>query len=302
MENSPARRNSLQPWSPNNPAFIQTSTTAKLKTILTIDPNTALIHPLSVVGKNVTLGRNVILEPFCTIHDDVVIGDECRIGSHAVIYPGARIGNRCQIFPGAVISSIPQDKKFEGEPSLAVLGNDVTVREHATITRGTRISGKTIIGDRTLIMAKAHVAHDVIIGNDVVLANAVDMAGHVEIGDFAIIGGMVGIHQYTRIGAHAFVQARIFLRKDVPPYAKAGREPVSYAGTNTIGLLRRGFSWEKIHEIQEIYRMIFLSSLNISQATEAAEAQLPATPELEEILTFIRSSQRGIIKKYRTLK
>ena len=211
---------------------------------------------------------------------------------------GARIGKNCRIFPGAVISAIPQDLKYEGEDSLVEIGDNVTIRECATINRGTQAYGKTQIGDDCLIMATAHVAHDCIIHNNVIIVNGVTLAGHVEIGEYAIIGGLAGIHQFIHVGKHAMISGGSLVRKDVPPFVKAAREPLSYVGINSIGLRRRGFSSDKINEIQNIYRILFQQNNNTTQATRILEAELDASPERDEVITFINNSQRGIMKGY----
>jgi len=255
-------------------------------------------QPLAYIHPGAKIARNVVVEPFTTIHDNVVIGSGTWIGSNVTIMEGARIGENCRIFPGAVISAIPQDLKFEGEDSLVEIGNNVTIRECVTINRGTKAHGKTEIGDNTLIMATVHIAHDCIIGKNVILVNSVLLAGHVTVGDYAIIGGLAGIHQFIHIGAHAMVSGGALVRKDVPPFVKAAKEPLSYVGINSIGLRRRGFSSEKIREIQNIFRILYQKNNNNSQAVSIIEAEFEATPERDMILQFIRNSQRGIMKGY----
>jgi len=211
---------------------------------------------------------------------------------------GARIGKNCRIFPGAVISAIPQDLKFENEDSIVAIGDNVTIREGVTINRGTKAYGKTEIGDNSLIMATAHIAHDCIIKNNVIIVNGVMLAGHVEIGEFAIIGGLSGVHQFIHIGKHAMVSGGSLIRKDVPPYVKAAKEPLSYIGINSIGLRRRGFTSQKINDIQNIYRILFQKNNNTTQATRILEAEVDVSSERDEILEFIKNSQRGIMKGY----
>ena len=208
------------------------------------------------------------------------------------------IGKNCRIFPGAVISAIPQDLKFEGEDSEVIIGDNVTIRECVTVNRGTKALGYTKIGDNALIMATAHIAHDCVIGNNTIVVNGVALAGHVTIGDHAVIGGLAAIHQFIHIGAHAMISGGSLVRKDVPPYVKAAKEPLSYVGINSIGLRRRGFSTEKIREIQNIYRILYQKNYNNTQAAGIIEAEMEATPERDEILQFIRNSQRGIMKGY----
>ncbi len=255
-------------------------------------------QPLAYIHPRAKIAQNVVVEPFTTIHDNVEIGSGTWIGSNVTIMEGARIGENCRIFPGAVISAIPQDLKFEGEDSLVEIGNNVTIRECVTINRGTKAHGKTEIGDNTLIMATVHVAHDCIIGKNVILVNGVLLAGHVTVGDYAIIGGLAGIHQFIHIGAHAMVSGGSLVRKDVPPFVKAAKEPLSFVGINSIGLRRRGFTSEKIREIQNIFRILYQKKNNNSQAVSIIEAEFEATPERDMILQFIRNSQRGIMKGY----
>lgn len=255
-------------------------------------------QPLAYVHPGAKIARNVVIEPFTTIHNNVVIGDGTWIGSNVTIMEGARIGKNCRIFPGAVISAIPQDLKFENEDSLAIVGDNTTIRECATINRGTKAFGKTVIGNDCLIMATAHVAHDCIIGDHVIIVNGVTLAGHVEIGDYAIIGGLAGVHQFIHIGKHAMISGGSLVRKDVPPFTKAAKEPLSYIGINSIGLRRREFSTEKIREIQNIYRILYQKNNNTTQALRIIEAEMDATPERDEVITFIKNSQRGIMKGY----
>ena len=255
-------------------------------------------QPLAYIHPGAKIAQNVVVEPFTTIHDNVKIGSGTWIGSNVTIMEGARIGENCRVFPGAVISAIPQDLKFEGEDSLVEIGDNVTIRECVTINRGTKAHGKTEIGDNTLIMATVHIAHDCVIGKNVILVNGVLLAGHVTVGDYAIIGGLAGIHQFIHIGAHAMVSGGSLVRKDVPPFVKAAKEPLSFVGINSIGLRRRGFTSEKIREIQNIFRILYQKKNNNSQAVSIIEAEFEATPERDMILQFIRNSQRGIMKGY----
>lgn len=256
-------------------------------------------QPLAYVHPSAKIANTVVIEPFTTIHKNVEIGEGTWIGSNVTIMEGARIGKNCRIFPGAVISAIPQDLKFEGEDSLVVIGNNTTIRECVTINRGTKALGKTVIGDNCLIMACAHIAHDCVIGNNCIIVNSVLMAGHVEMDDWAIVGGLAAIQQFSKIGTHAFVGGGSLVRKDVPPYVKAAKEPISYAGINSIGLRRRGYTNEQINEIQNIYRILFQKNYNTTQAIDIIEADFEATAERDEIITFIRSSKSGIMKGFR---
>ena len=257
-----------------------------------------MIQPLSYVHPNAKIADNVVIDPFVTIAKNVEIGRGTWIGSNVTIMEGARIGENCRIFPGAVISAIPQDLKFEGEKSLAIIGNNTTVRECATINRGTSATGKTEIGENCLIMAYAHIAHDCIIGNNCIIVNSVALGGHVSIGDYAIIGGLSAVHQFASIGKHAMISGGSLIRKDVPPYVKAAREPLSFVGINSIGLRRRGFEEGKIQEIQNIYRILFQSNKNTTQALLKIETEINASPERDEIISFIQNSGRGIMKGF----
>ncbi|GAB1403827.1 acyl-ACP--UDP-N-acetylglucosamine O-acyltransferase [Lentimicrobium sp.] len=255
-------------------------------------------QPLAYVHPQAKVAKNVVIEPFVNIEKNVEIGEGTWIGSNVTIMEGARIGKNCKIFPGAVISAIPQDLKFDGEETIAKIGDNTVVREFVTINRGTKANFETVVGKNCLLMAYVHVAHDCVVGNNVILANAATLAGHINIDDFAIIGGLSAVHQFVNIGAHVMISGGSLVRKDVPPFTKAAREPLSYVGINSIGLRRRGFSADKIREIQEIYRLIYLKGNNVSQALEFIEANLPATSERDEIISFIVRSSRGIMKGY----
>ena len=255
-------------------------------------------QPLAYVHPQAKVARNVVVEPFTTINNDVEIGSGTWIGSNVTIMEGARIGKNCRIFPGAVISAIPQDLKFEGEDSLTIIGDNTTIRECVTVNRGTSASGKTQIGNNCLIMATSHIAHDCVLGDNSIVVNGVALAGHVIVGKHAIIGGLAAVHQFIHIGDHAMISGGSLVRKDVPPYTKAAKEPLSYVGINSIGLRRRGFSTDKIREIQNIYRILYQKNYNNTQALEKIEAEMEATPERDEIILFIRNSQRGIMKGY----
>jgi UDP-N-acetylglucosamine acyltransferase len=253
-------------------------------------------QPLAYVHPGAKIAQNVVIEPFVTIQNDVEIGEGTWIGPNVTIFPGARIGKNCKIYPGAVISAEPQDLKFKGEYSTTEIGDNTVIRECVTINRGTVDKNKTVVGANCLIMAYVHIAHDCIIGDNVILANGVQLAGHVNLGNFVFVGGTSAVHQFINIGSHAMVAGGSLVRKDVPPFLKAAREPLSYAGVNSIGLRRRGFSSEKIEEIQNIYRIIYLSGLNNSAAIDKIEIELAATAERDIIIHFIRNSERGIIK------
>lgn len=255
-------------------------------------------QPLAFIHPNAKIGNNVTIEPFTYISGDVVIGDNTWIGPNVTILDGARIGIGCKVFPGAVISAIPQDLKFKGEITTAEVGNNTTIRECVTINRGTASRGFTKVGNGCLLMAYVHVAHDCVVGNNVILGNATQLAGEVEIEDFAILSGGCLVHQFERIGSHTMVQGGSRVNKDIPPFSKAGREPLSYVGLNSIGLRRRNFTPDKIGEIQEIYRILYNKGLNVSQAIVEIERSVVKSEERELILDFIKNSKRGIVKVY----
>lgn len=257
-----------------------------------------MISPLAHISPEAVLGNNVKVDPFAVIHEDVRIGEGTHIMSGAVIMSGTTIGKNCLIFPGAVLGAIPQDLKFIGEKTTVEIGDNTTIRECVTINRGTQDKWKTVIGSNCLLMAYSHVAHDCILGDYVILSNSVQLAGHVEVGDWAIIGGMAGAPQFSRIGAHCYVFGHTVINKDVPPFMKAGRSPISYAGVNSVGLQRRGFSSDAINQILEIYRNLYNKGFNTSQALEYIEKDLPDSPERNMILTFIKESKRGIVKVF----
>lgn len=255
------------------------------------------VHPEATIGKDVTI------ENFVTIGKDVVIGDGTWIGPHVTIMDGVRIGKNCKIFPGAVIGAIPQDLKFAGEYSTVEIGDNVTIREYCTLNRGTKANQRTYVGDNTLLMAYVHIAHDCIVGKNCVLANNVNLAGHIEIGDYVVLGGLGGVHQFVKIGAHAMISSGIIVRKDVPPFVKAGRDPISYIGVNTVGLKRRGFTQEQIHTIQDTYRILFVKGYNTTQALEHILTEVKSSPERDFIVSFVRDSRanRGLMKGFRQL-
>ncbi|GAB3660502.1 acyl-ACP--UDP-N-acetylglucosamine O-acyltransferase [Echinicola sediminis] len=257
-----------------------------------------MISKLSQVHEDTKVGENVTIDPFTVVHENVEIGKGTWIGSNVTIFPGAKIGENCKIFPGAVIAGVPQDLKFQGEESTVEIGDYTTIRECVTISRGTIDKRVTKIGSHCLLMAYVHIAHDCIVGDHVIIANTVQVAGHVSIDDWAIIGGSSAIHQFVKVGMHSMISGGSLVRKDVPPFTKAAREPLSYAGVNSLGLRRRGFTSESISHIQEVYRYLFLNSLNNSRALEEIEINLPATKERDEIVNFIRSSERGVMKGY----
>lgn len=256
-----------------------------------------MIHNLSDVNPRARIGDQVKVGPFTSIAADVEVGEGTIIGPNVTIMDGARIGKHCSIYPGAVISAVPQDLKFDGEHTTIEIGDRTTIRECATINRGTNAYGKTTIGEDCLIMAYVHIAHDCIIGNKVILVNSVALAGHVEVGDWSIISGLSAVHQFVKIGKHVMVGGGAMVRKDIPPYITVAGDPLSYAGVNSVGLRRREFNNEQIKEIQDIYRVIFKSGKNISQAVDSVKVEFSSSQLASEIIDFIQSSERGLIRK-----
>ncbi len=251
------------------------------------------------IHRNAKIGQNAQVGPFATIEEDVVIGDGCVIGANASILNGTRMGNHCKVFPGAIVGALPQDLKFEGESSSLEIGNNVTIREYCTINRGTKASFKTAIGDNTLLMAYVHVAHDCVIGHNSILANNVNLAGHIEVGHHVVIGGLVAVHQFVKVGDHVMVGGGSLVRKDIPPFVKAAREPLSFVGVNVTGLKRRGFTQDQIHSIQDIYRILFVRGNNITQAVSIIKETIPSSVEKKLILDFVDQSERGIMRGFR---
>jgi UDP-N-acetylglucosamine acyltransferase len=255
-----------------------------------------MISHLAHVSEGATLGEAVVVEPFSTIYEDVVIGARTRIHPNVTLYPGTRIGEDCEIFPGAVIGVIPQDLKFEGEYTTVEIGNNTKIRECVTIHRGTKDKWKTSVGDNCLLMTYVHVAHDCQIGNNVILASYVGLSGHVIIDDYAILEGKVAAQQFAHIGAHTFIGGASLIRKDIPPFIKAAREPLTFAGVNSVGLRRRGYSDQEVREIEDIYRLLYVQNNNISKGLEVIRETMPDTPIRKLILDFVETSDKGIIR------
>ena len=255
--------------------------------------NLSYIHHLAKVADNVTV------EPFAYIGANVEIGEGTWVGPHTTILEGSFIGKNCKLFPGAVIGAIPQDLKFRGEPSTLVIEDNVIVRECCTLNRGTEASMTTRVGKGTLLMAYVHVAHDCYIGSNCILANNVNLAGHIDIGNQVIIGGMSAVHQFVKIGDHAMIGGGSLVRKDVPPYVKAAREPLSYVGVNSIGLRRRGFSIEQVNHIQDIYRILFVKGINVKKAIETIDATIRESAEKAFIMQFLMQADRGLMRGFR---
>lgn len=252
-------------------------------------PN-ANVHPLAKIGKN------TVIEPFATVQADVEIGENCHIAPNAVIMNGSRLGNNVEIHSGAVISGVPQDLKYEGEDSKTIIGNNTVIRECVTVNKGTKDRMATKVGDNCLLMSYVHVAHDTFIGNNVIVAVDVALAGHMDIEDYAIIEGISGAQQFVKIGGHCFIAAGSLIRKNVPPYIKCAREPLTYTGINRIGMQRRGFSDEVIKEIDEIYRTIYIRNKNIGKALVQVEENFKPSTHRDHILEFIKNSENGIVK------
>ena len=237
-----------------------------------------MISPLAYVSPKAQIGKNVTIDAFAYIDDNVILGDNCHV------------------FPSAVIGAVPQDLKFRGEETWTIIGDNCVLREFVTVHRGTASKGKTVIGSNNLIMAYCHVAHDCVLHDNLIISNATQLAGEVEVDDFAIIGGGTLVHQFSHIGSHVMIQGGSKINKDIPPYVIAAREPIAFCGINSVGLNRRGFTPEQIHTIQETYRLIYNSGLIVSQALERIEAEIPASPERDLILDFVRASTRGIVR------
>src|SRR5690606_11110491 len=255
-------------------------------------------QPLAYVHPRAKIAKNGVIEPFTVIHNNVEIGEGTWIGSNVTIMEGARIGKNCSIFPGAVISAVPQDLKFQGEDTTTEIGDGTTIREFVTINRGTSDRGKTVVGKNCLIMAYCHIAHDCFVGDNCIFSNSNTLAGHITVGDYVVLAGMAAVHQFCKIGSHAFVTGGTLVRKDVPPYIKAAREPIAYAGLNSVGLRRRGFTPEQIAEIQNIYRVLFVQHRNLGKALVLVEAEFQATELRDEILAFVRSSDLAVLRGF----
>ena len=237
-----------------------------------------MISELAYISPKAQIGKNVTIDAFAYIDDNVIIGDNCHI------------------FPHAVIGCVPQDLKFKGEETWTIIGDNCVLREFVTIHRGTASKGKTVIGNNNLIMAYCHVAHDCVLGNNIIMSNATQLAGEVEVDDFAIVGGGTLVHQFTRIGSHVMIQGGSKINKVIPPYIIAARDPIAFCGINSVGLNRRGFTPEQIHTIQEAYRILNQSGMNTTQALEHIESTMPQSEERDRILAFVKASTRGIVK------
>lgn len=261
------------------------------------------IHPTAIVGEEAEIGQEVTIGPYTVIEDDVVIGDKTQIGPHVQIADGARIGRECRVFASAALSTVPQDLKFEGEKTYLHVGDRTVIREYVTLNRGTKASGKTVVGSDNLIMAYVHAGHDCIIGSHVIIANSVQFGGHCEVEDYAFVGGLTGVHQFVRIGRYAMVGGISRASLDVPPYVMAsGHESFRFEGLNMVGLKRRGFSSEQIDRIRQVYRIIFQSGLLLDNALEKVEQECERTPEVDEIIHFFgnNSAKRKYIRPFKS--
>ena len=237
-----------------------------------------MISPLAYVSPKAKIGKNVTIDAFAYIDDNVILGDNCHV------------------FPHAVIGCVPQDLKFRGEETWTIIGDNCVLREFVTIHRGTASKGKTVVGNNNLIMAYCHVAHDCILHDNIIMSNATQLAGEVEVDDFAIIGGGTLVHQFSHIGGHVMIQGGSKINKDIPPFAIIARDPIAFCGINSVGLNRRGFTPEQIHTIQEVYRLLYQNGMNTTQALDHIEATMPKTPERDIIVDFVRASTRGIVR------
>jgi UDP-N-acetylglucosamine acyltransferase len=257
-------------------------------------------QPLAFVHPEAKIAEDVKIDPFVTIHKNVQVGEGTWIGSSVTIMEGARIGKNCRIFPGAVISAIPQDLKFVGEETTVEIGDNTTIRECVTVNRGTKAKLKTIVGNNCLIMAYSHIAHDCIIGDSVILGNGTQLAGEVDIDEHAILSGHVLVHQFVHIGSHVIISGGSLVRKDVPPFVTAAREPLAFVGINSVGLRRRNFDNKIIGNIHDAYRILYMKGYNYTNALDIISKDLPKSPELDTLISFVRNSKRGIIRGYKS--
>jgi UDP-N-acetylglucosamine acyltransferase len=255
-----------------------------------------MLSNLAQIATEATLGEGVVVGPFSTIYEDVIIGAGTKIHPNVTIYPGTRIGSDCEIFPGAVIGVVPQDLKFDGEYTTVEIGNKTIIRECVTIHRGTKDRYATRIGNNCLLMTYVHVAHDCQIGNNVILASYVGLSGHVIIDDYAILEGKVAAQQFSHIGAHTFIGGASLIRKDIPPFIKAAREPMTFAGVNSVGIRRRGYSDEQVREIEDIYRVLYVQNNNVTKGIEMIKSTFPDSEIRRVILDFVENSDKGIIR------
>jgi UDP-N-acetylglucosamine acyltransferase len=255
------------------------------------------IHPTAIVNPGAKLSENLSVGPYVIIEADVEIGDDCVIGPHAVLYSGSRIGNRVKISQGASVANLPQDLKFSGEPTLFIIGDDTVIREFATLHRGTKETGKSQIGKNCLLMAYSHIPHDCVVGDNCIIANAVQIGGHSHIEDWVIIGGLAGLHQFSRVGEHSMIAGAAKITQDVPPYILAVNDPAEFGGLNVVGLRRRGFKAEDIQTLKEAYRYLYDKSLNVTQAIVIIESKFGNNIYVKKLLNFLNGTKRGIVGK-----
>lgn len=254
------------------------------------------IHPTAIIDPNAKLGENVTVDAYAIIHGDVEIGDGSYVGPNAVIYDGARLGKNVKIYQGASVSNVPQDLKFGDEKTYFYIGDNTQIREFVTLHRGTKETGFSRVGKNCLIMAYAHVAHDCVIGDNVILANGVQVAGHIEIDDYTIIGGLTGIHQFSKIGKHTMISGISRVTLDVPPFVVVGKEPMKYQGLNVVGLRRRGFTSDRISKIKEAYGILY-SSPTVKEAVKILREKFADDEDVNEIVSFVERSKRGIVRR-----
>lgn len=255
-----------------------------------------MIHPLSYIDPTASVDPTAIIDPFAVVMGDAVIGPHCHLHPHAVVYDHTTLGEGCEVFPGAAIGGIPQDLKFQGEETRTVIGSHCVFRECSTVHRGTASKGETVIGNHNLVMAYCHVAHDCRLGNHIIMSNATQLAGEVIVGDYAVLGGGSLIHQFSRIGAHVMLQGGSRVNKDLPPFTTVGREPITFAGINSVGMRRRGFSQEDVEEVNKIYHVVYQSGLLLKEAIAKIEDTIAPSNVREEILSFLRCADRGIVR------
>lgn len=254
---------------------------------------------LSFIHPDANIGIGVEILPFCYIDKDVIIGDNCKIGPNVTIFPGTKLGNHCEVFPGAVLGAIPQDLKYEGETTNLVIGDKTIIREFVTLNKGTKETGTTVVGNNCLLMAYSHVAHDCVLGNYVILSNGVQLAGHVHIDDFAILGGNVLVQQFCKIGRFTFIGGAGLVRKNVPPFVRVAREPLSYIGVNKIGLARNGFHQSDINNIKEIYDLLFIQNKSLKKGILMIKESIKASVFKDEIISFVTDS-KSLIAGFRS--
>ncbi len=254
------------------------------------------IHPTAIVSAKAELADDVSVGPYTVIEENVKIGRGTRVASHVLLASGAVIGQNVSVSHGAVIGTLPQDLKFGGEITRAVVGDNTVIREFVTINRGTKAHGEASIGKNCFLMAYTHVAHDCVVGNNVIMANSVNLAGHVEVDDFAILGGVLPVHQFVKIGAHCMVGGGFRVQQDICPFALVGGYPLKVVGINSIGLRRRGFDAKVIHTLEQTFKILFFSGMNTTQALAKIDGEIEKIPEVKTIVDFVARSDRGLVK------